>query len=92
MAERINQLKEEVSGMFQASKSVVDKMNLVDVVQRLGIDHHFEEQIATTLASIHSSEFNCSNLHDVALRFRLLRQQGFWVPTGTINNNNLIVF
>ncbi|KAF8701686.1 hypothetical protein HU200_033452 [Digitaria exilis] len=80
MAERINRLKEEVSGMFQARKSVVDKMNLVDVVQRLGIDHHFEEQIATTLANIHSSEFNCSNLHEVALRFRLLRQQGFWVP------------
>ncbi|OEL13008.1 (S)-beta-bisabolene synthase [Dichanthelium oligosanthes] len=79
MAERINQLKEEVSGMFQASKNVVEKMNLVDVVQRLGIDHHFEEQIATTLASIHSAEFNCSSLHEVALRFRLLRQQGFWV-------------
>ncbi|PUZ51543.1 hypothetical protein GQ55_6G196300 [Panicum hallii var. hallii] len=79
MAERINQLKGDVSGMFQATKNVVETMNLVDVVQRLGIGHHFEEQIATALASIHSAEFNSSSLHEVALRFRLLRQQGFWV-------------
>lgn len=81
MAERIRHLREEVSGMFQDCKNVVDKTNLVDVVQRLGIDHHFEEQIATALASIHSAEFNSSSsLHEAALRFRLLRQQGFWVP------------
>ncbi|CAL5006104.1 unnamed protein product [Urochloa decumbens] len=79
MAERIKELKEEVNAMFHSSKNVVEKLNLVDVVQRLGIDHHFDEQIATALASIHSSDFNSSSLHEVALRFRLLRQQGFWV-------------
>ncbi|CAO2201563.1 unnamed protein product [Urochloa humidicola] len=79
MAERIKELKEEVNAMFQSSKNVVEKLNLVDVVQRLGIDHHFDEQIATALASIHSSDFNSSSLHEVGLRFRLLRQQGFWV-------------
>jgi hypothetical protein len=84
MAERINHLKEEVIGMFQACKNAVDKMNLVDVVQRIGIDHHFEEQIATALTSIYSTEFNSSSLHEVALRFRLLRQQGFWVSAGTV--------
>jgi len=86
MAERINQLKEDVSGMFQAAKNnVVETMNLVDVVQRLGIDHHFEEQIATALARIHSADFNSSSLHEVALRFRLLRQQGFWVSPDEFN-------
>ncbi|CAO2201450.1 unnamed protein product [Urochloa humidicola] len=79
MAKRIKELKEEVNAMFQSSKNVVEKLNLVDVVQRLGIDHHFDEQIATALASIHSSDFNSSSLHEVGLRFRLLRQQGFWV-------------
>jgi len=87
MAERINQLKEDVSGMFQAAKNnVVETMNLVDVVQRLGIDHHFEEQITTTLHSIHNADFNSGSLNEVSLRFRLLRQQGFWVPPGTIKN------
>lgn len=65
--------------MFQACKNAVEKMNLVDVVQRLGVEHHFDEQITTALTSIYSTEFNSSSLHEVALRFRLLRQQGFGV-------------
>ncbi|KAG2540774.1 hypothetical protein PVAP13_9NG595900 [Panicum virgatum] len=80
MIERVNKLKGEVCGLFEACKNVVEKLDLVDVLQRLGIDHHFQEQIATTLSSIHRDEFNSSNLHEVALRFRLLRQHGFWVP------------
>ncbi|CAL4914377.1 unnamed protein product [Urochloa decumbens] len=82
MMERVNQLKGEVSGLFEACKNVVEKMDLVDVLQHLGIDHHFKEQIATTLSSIHRDEFNSSSLHEVALRFRLLRQHGFWVSAG----------
>ncbi|KAK3123479.1 hypothetical protein QOZ80_8AG0631610 [Eleusine coracana subsp. coracana] len=85
MTERVNQLKYEVSGMFDACKNDVEKLNLVDVVQRMGIDHHFEEQIITTLRSIHNTEFNSSSLHEVALRFRLLREQGFWVPADEFN-------
>ncbi|CAN6300924.1 unnamed protein product [Urochloa humidicola] len=83
MTDRVNQLKEEVSGLFEACKNVVEKMDMVDVLQRLGIDHHFKEQIATTLSSIHrGGEFESSSLHEVALRFRLLRQHGFWVSAG----------
>nr|TKW09322.1 hypothetical protein SEVIR_6G086800v2 [Setaria viridis] len=82
MLESDNQLKGEVSGLFEACKNVVEKMDLVDVLQHLGIDHHFKEQIATTLRSIHMGEFNSSSLHEVALRFRLLRQHGFWVSAG----------
>jgi hypothetical protein len=84
MLARANQLKGKVSGLFEACKNVVEKMDLVDVVQHLGIDHHFKEQIATTLSSIHRAEFNSSSLHEVALRFRLLRQHGFWVSAGTV--------
>ncbi|XP_034570344.1 tau-cadinol synthase isoform X2 [Setaria viridis] len=85
MLDRVNQLKGEVSGLFEACKNVVEKMDLVDVLQHLGIDHHFKEQIATTLSSIHRGEFNSSSLHEVALRFRLLRQHGFWVSAGEFN-------
>jgi hypothetical protein len=60
----------------------VERMNLVDVVQRLGIDHHFKEQIDTALKNIQGAEFNSSDLHEVSLRFRLLRQHGLWVPAG----------
>jgi len=85
-SERANKLKEEVGVLFQNYKNIVEKMNLVDVLQRLGIDHHFEEQITTTLHSIHNADFNSGSLNEVSLRFRLLRQQGFWVPPGTIKN------
>ncbi|KAL6609665.1 hypothetical protein ACP70R_039634 [Stipagrostis hirtigluma subsp. patula] len=79
MKERVDQLKEEVSKLFGLSNDVVETMNLVDALQHLGIDHHFDEQIIAALSNIHCIEFNSSSLHDVALRFRLLRQHGFWV-------------
>ncbi|KAG2558178.1 tau-cadinol synthase-like [Panicum virgatum] len=85
MRERANKLKEEVGVLFQNCKNIVEKMNLVDVLQRLGIDHHFEEQITTTLHSIHNADFNSGSLNEVSLRFRLLRQQGFWVPPDVFN-------
>uniref|UniRef100_A0A0E0JL29 Terpene synthase metal-binding domain-containing protein n=1 Tax=Oryza punctata TaxID=4537 RepID=A0A0E0JL29_ORYPU len=78
-----DQLVEEIGRMFEACRDdVVEQMNLVDVLPRLGIDHHFEEQINTTLRNIHSTEFYSSNLHEVTFRFRLLRQQGYWVSPG----------
>lgn len=84
MEERVDQLVEEVGRMLEVCKDdVVKQMNLVDVLQRLGIDHHFEEQIDTILKNIHRAEFNSSDLYEVALRFRLLRKQGYWVSPGT---------
>ncbi|KAF2951145.1 hypothetical protein DAI22_01g240300 [Oryza sativa Japonica Group] len=86
MEERAEQLVEQIGRMFEACRDdVVKQMNLVDVLQRLGIEHHFEEQINTTLRNIHSIEFYSSNLHEVALRFRLLRQQGYWVSPDEFN-------
>ncbi|KAL6648162.1 hypothetical protein ACP70R_012386 [Stipagrostis hirtigluma subsp. patula] len=79
MKERANQLKEHVRGLFGLSNDAAETLHLVDALQRLGIQHHFEEQIVDALRSIHSAEFNSCNLHHVALRFRLLRQHGFWV-------------
>lgn len=80
MRERADKLKKDVAMLFQACDDVVGKMNLVDAIQHLGINHLFEEQIDTALCDIHGSEFNSSNLHEVALRFRLLREHGLWVP------------
>lgn len=82
MRERADKLKKDVAMLFQACDDVVGKMNLVDAIQHLGINHLFEEQIDTALSDIHGSEFNSSNLHEVALRFRLLREHGLWVSPG----------
>ncbi|KAL6650290.1 hypothetical protein ACP70R_009215 [Stipagrostis hirtigluma subsp. patula] len=85
MKERADQLKDEVRKLFGLSNDAVKMMNLVDELQHLGIDHHFEEQIVHVLSIIHSVEFNSSNLRDVALRFRLLRQHGFWISPDEFN-------
>ncbi|OEL38904.1 (S)-beta-bisabolene synthase [Dichanthelium oligosanthes] len=87
MRERSNQLKGEVRRMFEAGKTtgVAETVRLVDTLERLGIDNHFREEIDAALGRVHSEELEYfggyNDLHVVALRFRLLRQHGFWVPT-----------
>lgn len=88
MRGRVEQLKVEVRRMFEAGNAmdVSDMVSLVDALERLGIDNHFREEIDVALSRVHGEETdvgNSHNLHTVALRFCLLRQHGFWVPTGT---------
>jgi hypothetical protein len=90
MRDRSSQLKEKVVGVLEACSNIVEKLNLVDTLQHLSIDHHFNEQIVSTLRSTHASEFSSSSLHDVALRFRLLRQHGFWVSPGMCEEENTL--
>ncbi|KAF0893593.1 hypothetical protein E2562_027319 [Oryza meyeriana var. granulata] len=85
MRERANKLKEDVRTLFTTSKDILERMNLVDTVQHLGIDHLFEKEIEAALEDINEDEFASSNLHDVALRFRLLRERGYWVSPDVFN-------
>ncbi|KAF8728667.1 hypothetical protein HU200_017938 [Digitaria exilis] len=85
MTQRMNQLKEEISGLFEACTTTAEQLKLVDTLQHLSIDHHFNTQILAVLSSIHGTEFNSTCLHEVSLRFRLLRQQGFWVSPDEFN-------
>ncbi|KAF5728990.1 (3S 6E)-nerolidol synthase 1-like isoform X1 [Tripterygium wilfordii] len=69
----------------------IESLVIIDAVQRLGIDHHFQEEINTILQDLYYNEANISHgsggpgggyfshLHEVSLRFRLLRQQGYYV-------------
>lgn len=85
MRERAHQLQGEVRQIFEA-KSLADLVKLVDTVEHLGIDHRFRDEIAAAVSHVcrEEPEFRSSNdLHVVALRFRLLRQHGIWVTTGT---------
>uniref|UniRef100_A0A0E0HU68 Uncharacterized protein n=1 Tax=Oryza nivara TaxID=4536 RepID=A0A0E0HU68_ORYNI len=85
MRQRAKRLKMNVRTLFWTSNDVVVRMNLVDAVQRLGIGHLFKDEIRRTLNDIHQSEFTSSSLHEVALRFRLLREHGLWVSPVTFN-------
>ena len=82
MTEKANQLKKKISELFEACTTPVEQLELVDTLQHLSIDHHFKKQILDILSSIHDIEFNSTCLHEVTLRFRLLRQQGLWVSPG----------
>ncbi|TKW07116.1 hypothetical protein SEVIR_7G286701v4 [Setaria viridis] len=82
---RVSALKEKVRLLFEDSKDIIEQMNLVDTIQHLGIGHHFEKEIANTLCNIQHMEFNTSSLHEVSLRFRLLREHSLWVSPDEFN-------
>uniref|UniRef100_A0ACD6A9J9 Uncharacterized protein n=1 Tax=Avena sativa TaxID=4498 RepID=A0ACD6A9J9_AVESA len=87
MRERAEQLKGQVRQAFEARKdamTLADALIYVDTLEHLGLDNHFREEIGAVLSRVQSEHMECegsNDLHVVALRFRLLRQHGLWVPT-----------
>ncbi|GLT59065.1 hypothetical protein SLA2020_319070 [Shorea laevis] len=69
--------------------SSCESLTMIDAVQRLGIDHYFQDEIEQVLQKHYLIHGNGGylglNLHEVALRFRLLRQQGYYVSAGLFN-------
>ncbi|XP_039169739.1 (3S,6E)-nerolidol synthase 1-like [Eucalyptus grandis] len=62
----------------------VESLIIVDMIQRLGIKPLFQEQIKAILRwqYTHFTSLNHGkdNVYEIALRFRLLRQEGYDVP------------
>ena len=64
------------------------KLELIDAIQRLGVSYHLESEIDEILQQIYKDHHNVvgqednGSLYTVALRFRLLRQQGYNIPSG----------
>ncbi|XP_048131346.1 (-)-germacrene D synthase-like [Rhodamnia argentea] len=90
---QIEEPKGEVGKMLAG---IVDKplqkLHLIDQIQRPGIEYHFECEVNEQLEQIHKSysrlyreDFKVDDLHMVALIFRLLRQQGYYVPSEVFN-------
>nr|QWQ79345.1 TPS68 [Juglans sigillata] len=63
---------------------------MIDVVQRLSIDHYFQEEIDEILRRQYvkyvTDPGDCGHeaLQEAALSFRLLRQRGYYVPAGEL--------
>ncbi|KAJ9145893.1 hypothetical protein P3X46_028221 [Hevea brasiliensis] len=76
-------LKEEVRRMLTSATDhkASEKLKLLDAIQRLGISYHFEGEIEEALKKIYQDFEDDGNLCTVALRFRLLRQQGYHVSS-----------
>nr|QEV81848.1 terpene synthase 9 [Prunella vulgaris] len=81
--EELEKQRERVRSMVvQTPDDSTLKIELIDAIQRLGIGYHFEKEIEESMRKIHNT-FDKDKDDDVrvlALRFRLLRQQGYRVP------------
>ncbi|KAL4619514.1 hypothetical protein ACB092_06G084500 [Castanea dentata] len=86
--EQVQRLKEEVGKLLMAPiDKPSQKLELIDAIQRLGVSYHFESEIDEILQQIYKDLHNGvgqednGSLYTVALRFRLLRQQGYNIPS-----------
>ncbi|XP_038905757.1 (+)-gamma-cadinene synthase-like [Benincasa hispida] len=84
MKEQVKKLKEEIRMMVVVYvENPLEKLKLVDSIQRLGVSYHFENEIDQILEHLYVSYSTLLNkdgdedLHTIALLFRLLRQQGY---------------
>ncbi|CAA2961961.1 (-)-germacrene D synthase [Olea europaea subsp. europaea] len=84
-------LKDEVKMLLAAAPDgSVYKLDLIDAIQRLGVGYHFEIEIEKSLKYIYETyheSYNKQNndLRAIALRFRLFRQQGYYVSCDVFN-------
>ncbi|KAJ7948512.1 Sesquiterpene synthase [Quillaja saponaria] len=96
----IEELKEEVRrkllGFTTKPDIVPEQLTYIDAVQRLGVGYHFQNEIGQALQQVFASTYidhelehdihsQHHNLYIVALRFRLLRQNGMNVSTEVFN-------
>ncbi|KAL6315912.1 hypothetical protein AAG906_013260 [Vitis piasezkii] len=89
--EQIVDLKKEVKRKLTAATvaNPSQLLNFIDAVQRLGVAYHFEQEIEEVLQHICNSFHDCNDmdgdLYNIALGFRLLRQQGYSISCGIFN-------
>ncbi|KAB2086720.1 hypothetical protein ES319_A04G053300v1, partial [Gossypium barbadense] len=81
---RASKLKEEVRMMLGNMVDPLEKLELIDTLQRLGLSYHFDTEINKTLKNISidrisNVSWKKDNLYATALEFRLLRQHGYKV-------------
>ncbi|KAK1549004.1 hypothetical protein Q3G72_015945 [Acer saccharum] len=84
---RAEKLKEEVKLMFAKSMEVLAKLELVDILMKLGLSILFEKEILEALDSIATPiKINYHTLEEdlcaTALCFRLLRLHGHEISQG----------
>lgn len=86
LKQHVQQLKEEVRKMLvTADDDSVQKLHLIDAIQRLGVAYHFESEIDEALKHVFDGSVVSAEEEDVytaSLRFRLLRQQGYNASCG----------
>ncbi|PHU14550.1 (-)-germacrene D synthase [Capsicum chinense] len=82
----LEELKEKVRKILvETPDNSTEKLILIDIIQRLGVAYHFDNEIETSIQNIFDASQlqseNEENLFIVALRFRLVRQQGHYMSS-----------
>ena len=81
-------MKKDVRSLLTAPQTkMIDTMNLINTLERLGISYHFENEIEEKLQQFFHLNTNyhddeAYDLYTVALHFRLFRQHGHRISTG----------
>ncbi|XP_057420659.1 myrcene synthase, chloroplastic-like isoform X2 [Lotus japonicus] len=78
-SDQVRRLMEEVRMILYKVESELDQLEFIDVLQRLGVDYHFEHEIRKFLDDIYKINTlnEKKNLYATTLKFRLLRQHGY---------------
>ena len=77
----VKKIKEKLASKSREGDQV-QELTMIDAIQRLGLQYYFQEDINAALKMSSKMDECGDNLHDVALRFRLLRQAGYNVEAG----------
>ncbi|KAK9674007.1 hypothetical protein RND81_12G204700 [Saponaria officinalis] len=86
--EKVDELKVRVGELVGAVTEPQEQLELIDTLERLGVSYHFEKEIDDILETAFKSFVgDCQNadLNHVSLRFRILRQHGFYVSSDVFN-------
>ncbi|PHT98653.1 (-)-camphene/tricyclene synthase, chloroplastic [Capsicum chinense] len=89
---RFNELKKEIKKnlMMVKGSQELEKLELIDNLQRLGVSYHFKDEIMQILKSIHDQSSSAAatgdSLYHTSLKFRLLRQHGFHISQDILND------
>ncbi|KAI8000366.1 hypothetical protein LOK49_LG09G01721 [Camellia lanceoleosa] len=82
-------LKEAKRMLRKVGENPLEGLVMIDNLQQLGIDYHFQEEIEALLQSQYMKSNATTlgyDLYEVSTCFRLLRQEGYNVPVDVFNN------
>ncbi|XP_042011346.1 (3S,6E)-nerolidol synthase 1-like [Salvia splendens] len=72
-AAKLDQVREM---LMETEQDSLQSLELVDTIQRLGLCHHFKDEIESILHQQYLAHTSNDSLLEASLRFRLLRQHG----------------
>ncbi|XP_020963799.1 sesquiterpene synthase [Arachis ipaensis] len=88
MKQEVQIHKEKVKLYLSSNdNNILQKLSLIDSIQRLSISYHFEREVDKALEEIYNNFTNNSlliedyDLHFIALLFRLFRQNGYHISS-----------